>query len=84
VKIPISPTPIPHLGAQDPELPNSPIVDEWERDEEEPPLSESAQAVCYFNGAAFAVGALVRSGPELLRCAEGGVWVKVGEEPPPA
>lgn len=62
------------LGAQDPELKNSPVA--WETDEETDTLLEvqTGGGTCYFNGSAYPHGTLVRSGSTLLRC-EGGVWV---------
>ena len=69
----------PQLGAPDPEHRNSPILDE---DEELSLDTELETGVCYFNGAAFAIGQYVRSGRELLRCEERGVWVRKGELEP--
>lgn len=65
------------LGAQDPELRNSPVA--WETDEETDTLREtvSGKAVCYFNGDAYSNGTLIRSGATVLRCDEG-VWVPEG------
>ena len=73
----------PQVGAPDPELENSPILDEAELDEQDasPDLEREAPA-CYFNGEAFALGEYVRSGSELLQCAERGVWVRKGEKRP--
>lgn len=74
---------LPQVGAPDPELKNSPIVDESEYDEQDasPDLEMEAPA-CYFNGEAFALGEYVRSGSELLQCAERGIWVRRGEKRP--
>jgi len=66
------------LGAQDPELKNSPVA--WETDEETDTLLElvpAAGGVCYFNGSAYSHGTLIRSGTSVLRC-DGGVWVPEG------
>lgn len=62
------------LGAQDPELKNSPIA--WETDEDTEALRESiaGDALCYYNGSVFADGELVRSGATVLRC-DRGIWV---------
>jgi hypothetical protein len=65
------------LGAQDPELKNSPVA--WEADEETEALREEVpgSAACYFNGNAYAHDTLIRSGTTVLRCDEG-VWVPEG------
>ena len=67
---------IPNVGAPDPELKTSPILD---ADEEETLDSELEANVCYFNGVAFPLGQYVRSGSEILHCVERGVWVLQGE-----
>ncbi len=70
-----------HVGAPDPELRNSPIVEET--DEEFEILGQALDdapvdtTVCYFNDTAFPHGHYVCSGPELLRC-ERGAWVRRG------
>jgi len=70
---------VPQLGAPDPELKTSPIFDEYD----EMSLDVELEAgVCYFNNVAYRVGAYVRSGSELLRCEERGVWVRKGEMRP--
>lgn len=64
------------LGAPDPERKTSPILDEFE----EISLDMEIEAgVCYFNDAAYSIGAYVLSGSELLHCEERGVWVRKGE-----
>ncbi len=70
------------LGAQDPELRNSPIADESDEDTES--LRETVpedSPLCYFNGRAYADGTLVRSGTTTLRC-ERGLWVEAGPGDP--
>ena len=67
---------IPSVGAPDPELKTSPILD---NDKEETLDSELEANVCYFNGVAFRIGQYVRSGSEILHCVERGVWVRQGE-----
>ena len=67
---------MPSVGAPDPELKTSPILD---NDEEETLDSELEADVCYFNGVAFPIGQYVRSGSEILHCVERGVWVRQGE-----
>ena len=74
---------LPQLGAPDPELKNSPIIDEAEYDEHEAsPDLEIEQGTCYFNAEAFRIGQYVRSGSEVLRCTGRGVWVREGEKRP--
>ncbi len=68
---------IPQVGAPDPERRNSPILDD--EDEELPTEIEIETGVCYFNGVAYPLGSYVRSGNELLKAAERGVWMRVGE-----
>ncbi len=72
---------IPKVGAPDPELRNSPIFDH-ESEEYEAADLELEAGVCYFNGESFRLGAYVVSGSEILRCAEKGVWVRVGPVEP--
>lgn len=69
------------LGAQDPELRNSPIA--WEGDEETETLRESVpgEAVCFFNGTAYEQGTLVKSGGSILRC-QYGLWIEAGPSDP--
>lgn len=67
---------VPQVGAPDPELKTSPIFDP----DEEPSLDLELEAsVCYFNNVAYPIGQYLRSGSELLRCEERGVWVRKGE-----
>ena len=67
----------PQVGDQDPEQKNSPVA--VETDEESQLLREEipGDAVCYFNGEAFANEAVVESGSLLLRC-DRGIWVPIG------
>ena len=74
---------LPAVGAPDPELRSSPIVDEAAYDEHAgSPDLEIEEGVCYFNGEAFPIGQYVRSGSEVLLCTGGGVWVRQGEKRP--
>jgi len=69
----------PRVGAPDPELKTSPILDE---DEEELSFDAELEApVCYFNGTTYPLGQYVLSGDEILRC-DRGVWVRRGERKP--
>jgi len=66
------------VGAPDPELKNSPIVED--SDEEFDSLAQELgeEPVCYFNGKAYDDGTFVCSGgAELLRCARG-AWIREG------
>jgi len=74
---------LPQVGAPDPELKNSPIVDHSEYDDRDGLTDvELESGVCYFNGEAFAIGDTVRAGSDLLECAQRGVWVRKGEKRP--
>ena len=64
------------VGAPDPELKNSPVIDS-EIEEGEFSGVDREVEVCYFNGVVYPVGDYVCSGDELLRC-ENGVWVRSG------
>ena len=66
-----------NVGAQDPELKNSPVVDS-ELEEGEFFDIEMGTEVCFFNGKSYPCGEYVCSGAELLRCEKGGVWVRKG------
>lgn len=70
---------VPQVGAPDPELNTSPIFDEYEEVSLDLELEVGA---CYFNNVAYPMGQYLRSGDELLRCEERGVWVRVGEMRP--
>ncbi len=75
---------LPDVGAPDPELRTSPIVEHSAGEELEPvdpgvqPDEPVESGVCYFNGEAYPVGQYVCAGDELLRCERGGVWVRKG------
>ena len=72
--------PLAQGGAPDPELDNSPIIDEWEYDEQAASRDlEIEQGACYFNGEPYPIGTFVQSGSELLQCTAGGVWVRKPE-----
>jgi hypothetical protein len=71
----------PQVGAPDPELRTSPILDRGEEEGSELSLdSELESGACYFNDRRYAIGDYVHSGHELLHCEEHGVWIKVTEE----
>jgi hypothetical protein len=69
------------LGAQDPELKNSPVV--WEIDEVDETLREAMpeEPVCFFNDHAYPHGTIVKSGTARLRC-DYGLWVPAGPGDP--
>ncbi|HHC71319.1 MAG TPA: DUF1496 domain-containing protein [Thiotrichales bacterium] len=73
-----NPTPV---GAPDPELKNSPIVEETGEDFEIAGLdlddSPVDNTVCWFNDTRYPHGHWICSGSELLRC-EHGAWVRKG------
>lgn len=73
----------PQVGAPDPELKNSPIVDDAEGDEHAGSRDlELEEGLCYFNGTTYPIGTYVLSGSELLQCSGRGVWVSKGEKRP--
>lgn len=66
----------PHVGVPDPELRTSPIFDEG--DDEIMSLDlELETAGCMFNSIRYPRGSYIRSGNEVLHCAERGVWIRV-------
>ena len=72
------PNPI-SVGAPDPELRTSPIMEEMDEDHEVLAQETTEEAnTCYFNNVAYPSGDFVCTGSgELLRC-EQGMWVQVG------
>lgn len=62
------------LGAPDPELKNSPIIDSEIEEGEFSGIDQEVQ-VCYFNGIRYPDGDCICSGQEFYRC-ENGVWVR--------
>ena len=71
------------VGAPDPQLKNSAIIDEAEYDEHAASRDlEAEEGMCHFNGTAFPIGTYVLSGSELLQCNGRGVWVRKGEKRP--
>lgn len=71
---------IPHVGAQDPELENSPIAEEEDEDTDVVRQQVPGEPVCYFNGRSYEHGAYVVSGAQVLKCSYG-VWVETGADP---
>jgi len=72
---------IPHVGAQDPELRNSPIAEEEDEDTDVIRQQVPGEPVCYFNGTAYQHGTYLVSGSQLLQCSYG-VWVESAAEDP--
>ena len=71
------------VGAPDPELKTSPIIDESEYDETAAsPDLEIEAAACYFNDEPFTLGVCVQTGSEVLQCTGRGVWLRKGEQRP--
>jgi hypothetical protein len=69
------------VGDQDPEMRNSPIVDEDDYQEYDLDENASGPAFCLFNDVRYEDGSFVRSGSTMLRC-DGGVWLVVGNSDP--
>lgn len=76
---------LPQVGAPDPELKNSPVIDEFEEEDEEAGSRELEfeQGACYFNGVSYPLGSYVQSGSEVLQCTGGGVWTRKAERDGP-
>jgi hypothetical protein len=72
---------IPQVGAQDPQLKNSPIAEEEDEDTDVVRQQVPGEPVCYFNAKAYENGSYVASGPQLLRCTYG-IWVDSGSSDP--
>ena len=69
--------PIPQVGAQDPDLRNSPIAFEDDVDTEVLRQQVPGEPVCLFNGQAYVNGSIVVSGSRHLKCVHG-IWVETG------
>jgi hypothetical protein len=66
------------VGAPDPELNTSPIVEDTNEDFEVAAQEIEGLPVCYFNNVSYPSGQYVCSGSgEMLRC-EKGLWVREG------
>lgn len=72
---------IPQVGAQDPELRNSPIAEEEDEDTDVLRQQVPGEPVCLFNGTEYKHGTYVASGSQLLKCSYG-VWVESGSDDP--
>ena len=68
---------LPQVGAQDPELRNSPIAEEEDEESDVVRQQLPGAAVCFFNGAEYPHGEYVEAGSQVLRCSYG-VWIDAG------
>jgi hypothetical protein len=68
---------IPQVGAQDPELENSPIAVEEDEDTDVVLQQVPGEPVCFFNGQSYPHGQFVASGSQVLKCSYG-VWIESG------
>jgi hypothetical protein len=71
--------PVALVGAPDPELKTSPILDEYAIISLDQELETGA---CYFNNVVYPVGQYLLSVSELLHCEQRGVWVSKAEMRP--
>lgn len=66
------------VGAPDPEMKTSPILDEMDEDYPLPGEEMDDVPICYFNNVVYKTGTYVCSGSgELLHC-DKGLWVRQG------
>lgn len=72
---------LPQVGAQDPELRNSPIADEEDEDTDVVRQQVPGEPVCYYNGAEYGHGSFVASGSQVFKCSYG-VWIDAGSADP--
>ena len=70
-------TTLPQVGAQDPELENSPIALEEDEDTDVVRQQVPGEPVCLYNGHSFRHGDFVASGSQVLKCSYG-VWIESG------
>lgn len=67
-----------NVGAMDPELRNSPVIEDTDEDYALAGQEQTVTKTCFFNGTAFPNGQSVCSGSgEMLRCVDG-KWIRVG------
>ncbi len=66
-----------NVGAPDPELETSPIIDEFDERVDTVKLQQPGEPVCLFNGKSFKHNEQVCSGDVLLYC-DYGAWIKKG------
>lgn len=70
-------THLPQVGAPDPELQNSPVIEDTDEEFEVIAQETLESAICHFNGTAYLLDQFVCSGSELLRCTVDG-WLREG------
>jgi hypothetical protein len=70
-----------NVGAIDPELQTSPVIEETAEDADVLEQQAPEAPTCWFNGEVFATGELVRSGSVVLECRRG-LWVEIGPADP--
>lgn len=70
-----------NVGAIDPRMKTSPIVEETSEDSFTLRQQVPGSAVCFFNGERFKAGEFVRSGTVILQCREG-LWIEAGPADP--
>jgi len=66
------------VGAPDPELKTSPILDEEDEEFDVLAQEQEDQPVCYFNNVAYANGSFVCSGSGTLLKCQRGIWLLEG------
>ncbi|MBF6647364.1 hypothetical protein [Methylobacter sp. BlB1] len=67
----------PQVGAPDPELNTSPILEEYPLEAQDFKLQQPGAKSCLFNNRRYDHDAYVCSGDNLLHC-DYGVWIKAG------
>jgi hypothetical protein len=70
-----------NVGAIDPELKTSPVIEETAEDADVFEQQAPELPTCWFNGEVFVTGELVRSGSVVLQCRRG-LWVEIGPADP--
>jgi hypothetical protein len=71
-----------NVGAVDPTLKTSPVIEELAEEEPDAPEYEPIPgAMCFFNSESFKPGELVRSGTMVLECRDG-LWIEAGPGDP--
>lgn len=72
---------LPQVGAQDPELRNSPIAEEEDEETDVVRQQLPGAAACWYNGTEYDHGSYVVSGSQVLKC-HYGVWIDSGSADP--
>ena len=66
----------PNVGAMNPKLKTSPMLEKKAEESYDRGRQVSGDAACLFNGELFATGEFVRSGAVILECRRG-LWVEI-------